>query len=233
MTLPTTRSTALITFVFLAACDSPFVPQDDAHGNKDYGLRAQEWLRWALAQPHSTASPIADETGEFCAGGQSGKFWNLAGTFEGAVERTCTVPAHKFLFFPLVNRWGVNPDHEFFATDEEFIAGATEYFAQSRASTCALTLRLDGEDLLGDDLEVLDEALYVEVLEIFEVDINPDNYGTEFGLGGPTPTLTDGHFALLRPLDAGEHVIEFGGSICEGDDVVYETAARYELTVEN
>ncbi|MBL8946614.1 MAG: hypothetical protein JNK45_25830, partial [Myxococcales bacterium] len=156
-----------------------------------------------------------------------------AGTFGGPVERTCDVPAHKYLFFPLINRWGIFLE-EFYASEQEFIDFLTEYFAANRAATCQLMLRLDGEDLVSDELEELDEALYVDVLEPFDVDINPDNWATQYGFeGGVTPMLTDGHFALLRPLEPGVHTLEFGGTVCDGEVIDFETSAIYTLNVED
>lgn len=220
--------------IVLTGCDDPVVVQDNYAARHVYEQQAERWTRWALELPHSE-SPIADETGERCDDGQSGKVWYLAGTFGGPVERSCTISHKKHVFFPLVNLWGINPDTSIDddAAQQEFIDFFTEYFPERRAATCALTLRLDGVDLLGDDLAELDELLYVEILEPFEIDINADNYASEFGFaGGPTPVLTHGHFALLRPLDPGEHVLEFGGAICDGEAIEFETSAVYNLTVD-
>jgi hypothetical protein len=220
----------------IAGCDDPVVLQSWHDKVADtYEDQAQKWTQWAIGLPHSTTSPIADETGEFCGLDQSGKVWYLAGTFGGPVERTCTIPANRHLFFPLINRWVINPytDIDDEVAQQELIDFATGYFAENRAATCSLTLRLDGEDLLGDDLEDLDEELYVDVLEPWLLDINPDNWATQYGFeGGPTPAVTDGHFALLRPLEPGEHVLELGGSTCDGDEIDFETFATYHLTVE-
>jgi hypothetical protein len=226
---------ALALLAVTTGCDDPVVSQDSKIGRKAYEEHAGEWLDWALGQPQSTASPIADETGEFCDDGQSGPVWYLAGTFGGPVERSCTIPEHRYLYFPLVNRWIINPPgYDFWESEEQYLEFAEEWFTDHRARTCALTLRLDGEDLLGDDLEELDEALYVDVLDPVIVDINPDNWATQFGfLGGPTPTVTDGHFALLRPLEPGDHVLEFGATICDGEDIEFDTLAVYNLTVED
>jgi hypothetical protein len=225
---------ALTAISTLTGCDDPVVMQTNHAARAAYEEQAQEWTQWALGQPQSTESPIADETGAMCGNDQSGKVWYLAGTFSGPVERSCTIPAKRYLFFPLVNRWIINPPgYDFWESDEAYLEFAEEWFADHRARTCSITLRLDGEDLLGDDLEELDDLLYVDVIDPFIVDINADNWATEFGfLGGDTPTVTDGHFALLRPLDEGEHVLEFGASICDGKAIEFETLATYNLTVE-
>lgn len=223
----------LLLLVGLTACDhNPLVEQTGPVSRRNYERAAVGWTRWALAQPHSTGSPISDPTGELCDVGQSGQVWYLAGTFSGPVERTCDVPAGKHLFFPLINRWGIFLA-EFYASEEEFIEFLTEYFVANRAATCQLALRLDGEDLVSDDVGELDDALYVDVLDPFEVDINADNWATDFGFeGGPTPMMTDGHFALLRPLEPGVHTLEFGGTVCDGEFGDFETSAIYTLNVD-
>jgi hypothetical protein len=220
----------------VTACDhdEQVVEQSNKHRRHVYEQQVEEWTKWALAQPHSTASPIADETGEFCNVDQSGDVFRLAGTFGGPVERTCTIPADKHLFFPLVNRWCINPEGEDgWGSEEAFQEFLHEYYPWNREHTCSLTLRLDGVDLVSDDLAELDEALYVDVYDSFIADINPDNWATAYGFeGGPTETAADGHFALLRPLEPGEHVLEFGGAICDEGAVDFETSAVYYLTVE-
>jgi hypothetical protein len=200
-----------------------------------YEEQARGWNQWALGEPHTTGSPIADPTGERCDVSQEDGVWYLAGTFGGPVERTCSIPADQYLYFPLVNRFCIEPDATI--DDEKAMAALVEfgvgYFAANRAATCELTLRLDGDDLLSPKLGVLDHALYTDVLKPFETDIDPDNWATQFGFdGGPTPMITDGHYALLNPLLPGDHVLEFGGTLCNGDDIDFETFATYHLTVE-
>jgi hypothetical protein len=218
----------------LTACDhdDPVVHQSSSAARHEYEKQVRNWTRWALEQPHSTASPIADTSGEFCDVDQSGQVWRLAGTFGGPVERSCTIPADRYLFFPLVNRWCIAPEGAY-ESPEAFQEFLHEYYPWNREHTCILTLRLDGVDLLGDDLADLDEALYVDVYDTFITDINADNWATQYGFeGGPTVTAADGHFALLRPLEPGEHVLEFGGTICDEGEVDFETSAVYHLTVE-
>ena len=53
--------------------------QSHPHGNT-YGEWAAEWWQWALETPASV-NPVLDMTGEFCAEGQKGHVWFLAGTF--------------------------------------------------------------------------------------------------------------------------------------------------------
>lgn len=69
---------------------------------KTYGQWAAAWWQWALSAP-TPVNPLVDPVGADCAAGQSGSVWFLAGTFGGAVTRTCNVPVGRSLFFPVAN----------------------------------------------------------------------------------------------------------------------------------
>jgi len=115
--------------------------------------------------------------------------------------------------------------------NQALIAYIADYSDYLFAHTCSLTVRLDGQDLYG--AEDYDD-LYLSVLEPFDVELfdGPDNFADGFGLvGGTVPTVGTGHYAKLAPLTPGDHVLEFGGVICDGDDVLFETLATYELHV--
>jgi hypothetical protein len=197
-----------------------------------YRAKARAWIEWALEQPWSTG-PVVDEDGHACAQGQSGNTWFLAGTAGGAVQRSCTIPHGKKLFFPLLDYW-VAARAENVDTDEElqhyldFVAG---WFESQHAATCSLTLRIDGQDLLPD-FETMDEELFAQELDPFPVELQADNFGT--GPAGTRTTTTAGHWALLHPLPPGDYVLELGGAQCDDDDeVIFETSATYALHVQH
>ena len=239
------RITSLIKLPLLGACAltllasgcekvGPLILQSDVQTEKAYDELTKEWLRWALGQPHQSG-PILDQDGSACANEQQGKVWYLAGTWGGPVERDCTVPANKALFFPLINRW-VIPGQDVDEPEEiqPYLDWIPGYFAGGRAGTCELTLRIDGEDILPTT-EDLDAELYVAQLEPFDIELDEDNWATQWGKpGGYFPSAwVDGHWALLEPLPAGDHVVEFGGAICDdNDELVWSTAATYYLHVE-
>src|SRR5215472_11893649 len=68
-----------------------------------YGEWSAQWWQWVYAAPDG-ANPVQDTTGDFCAVNQpAGKVWFLAGTFGlTGVERSCTIPENRALFYPLV-----------------------------------------------------------------------------------------------------------------------------------
>jgi hypothetical protein len=80
---------------------------------KSYGEWGAAWWNWAFSSPVEINS-VVDETGEFCDVNQSGPVWFLAGISgfvppaDVPLERECTVPAGKALFFPILNSFCVD-----------------------------------------------------------------------------------------------------------------------------
>ncbi|PYJ19840.1 MAG: hypothetical protein DME99_11560, partial [Verrucomicrobia bacterium] len=68
-----------------------------------YGEWGAQWWRWAYSFPAAQFPPL--QAGEVdCSLGQSGSVWFLAGTAgQGPVTRSCTIPAGKALFFPIIS----------------------------------------------------------------------------------------------------------------------------------
>lgn len=210
----------------------PIVLQDSEAGATIHELLARRWLEWAMGLPFSTG-PVTDTTGEQCGLGQSGAVWMLAGTTGGSVTRSCTIPEHKAIYLPLVNHWMIPPAQYVDAPEElaDFLAFAEYYFPAVRDATCSLTLRLDGEDLFAST-EEMDAALWADVYDPFKITLDDDNYFGPSRPGGTQPAaLTAGHYALLTPLSPGEHTLELGGALCDGDEVFFETSAVYHLHV--
>lgn len=205
---------------------SPLVTQERPADRAAYQRDAAGWLTWMMALPFSTG-PVADTTGASCGQGQHGRVWYLAGTTGGAVTRTCTIPANKQIFVPLINRWGVSPELD------QFVPDVLAWFDESRAANCSLTLRLDGRDLLPAPSAV-DAALYASVDAPFSLVINDDNWASAYGVpGGDTRGMTSGYYALFEPLSPGDHVLEIGGATCDAGAVDFSTAATYTLHVED
>jgi hypothetical protein len=212
------------------------VPQSNQVLQDLYELGAKEWLRWVMDVPWSTG-PVPDTTGASCGQGQTGPMWFLAGTGGGPVTRSCTIPKNKRLFFPLVNSWVV-PTAESVADPADFanyLAFVEDYLPASRLRTCELHLTLDGVAIGGGTTAELDSKLWVQILDPFSLVVNDDNWASQFGRpGGFTPAATlAGHWALITPLTTGNHVVEFGGSLCDENDVVeFTTSAVYNITVQ-
>ena len=86
----------------MAQSVSPLAPDTKLGGRSTADLSA-EWWKWAMASPPEI-NPVRDASGKHCAVVQNGQVWFLAGGFGSArITRQCTIPADKYIFFPVVN----------------------------------------------------------------------------------------------------------------------------------
>jgi hypothetical protein len=144
--------------------------------------RAARWVRW-IASVSPMRDPIDDPTGEHAAEGQPDDLWFLAGSYGKKVTRTCTVPAGRPLFFPIIISWQHAAD------------GPVERFAGA-----PLMCRLDGVDLPAQEV-VCDRP--------FEVAGRLGNPVT--GRRKPAPMLCSGLWSTLEPPAPGPHELYFQG----------------------
>lgn len=215
------------------AVDVAEQPMDGSLARPPTKRLVREWQRWAMKLPWSTG-PINDPTGAACAMGQGGSVWFLAGTSGGSAARECNIPHGKELFFPLINRFCLFPP-EFYPDPHAIKAdlpAVEEWYADQLQHTCSLTLRIDGEDAFEGGFAEMVDDLYVQLDHVFEIQLNADSFLTQYGVAaGPMPSTGAGHYVRIKPLPPGDHVVELGGSTCDGDEVWFETAVTYHLHV--
>lgn len=168
------------------------------------------WWPWAL-EKSTAASPLngSYDGGPRCNGqaanGSAKDVWFLAGTITGEkVERTCTVPAGKEIFFPVFNLLDFNVNGA--QTEEELqqeVEGWTDdALAHPKRPLFAI---VDGEPV---EMNRLDSPS-----ALFHYTLQKDAYLTDFGIEpGPYVGVTDGVWVTLPPLSEGEHTIHFGGN---------------------
>jgi len=198
-----------------------------------YSEWAARWWQWALAQP-ARVNPLTDTTGRFCARGQRGRMWFLAGTMGGpAVTRRCTIPRGRWLLFPIVNSFsGAIPSDPAAQRTEAFQRGVV---AGVRRAT-NLRVRLDGRRLRRP-------RRYLEYSTVFRVVLPARNLlGVDAACQpSPTagagcvisPTVDAGFYVALPPLSPGRHRLRFGGTLPASGPGGTPTrvAVRYFLTV--
>jgi hypothetical protein len=194
-------------------------------GGQSYGRWAAQWWQWALGVPAATT--VFDQSGENCAERQVDDTWFLAGSFgPEPVVRSCTIPAGKALFFPLVNYGSFA-----FLTDPP--AARTEAFLRQQA-TCQLPVELFAEI---DGFRIARLKRYFtgrrgSQSPIFTVQLPPGNI---LGAGDGdipelvlSPSAEQGFYLFVKPLPPGEHVVHWEARGCS------ETAQdiTYHLTIE-
>jgi hypothetical protein len=208
---------------------------------KTYGEWAAEWVRWSEAGP-ADENAITDTSGEFCAANQPKKdVWFLAGTFGGLVERTCTIPKDRALFYPLFESPWIDcpgtPDEDLSDAQVRFIvAGQID-------AACQLTSTLDGVAI--SSLRVL----IVRAQSRRFRTVLPDNPAIAGVcdpplVGGKTGRrIVDGYWVMLPPLSPGKHTLTLHGAMCAFPDpedksvppdpqrgrIIFENGVTYHL----
>jgi hypothetical protein len=181
---------------------------------KSYGEWSATWWKWANSIP-SDINPLLDQTGENCDVQQSGKVWFLAGSFGETVERDCTIPEGKAIFFPIIYVACYQTADEF---DEEV---ERENCSSIIDLVSNLEVTVDGNEL--EDLEQ-----YRVQSPVFTLTVGENNL-----LGEPPGTtvrgIADGYWIMLAPLPRGEHEIHFIGEIEEFD---FSIDVTYHITVQ-
>jgi hypothetical protein len=216
-------------------------PINSVPAGQTYGQWAAAFWQWVLGVPdnkysarseHQRVNPLKDITGEHCAEHQIGDVWFLAGSWVGSVNRSCTIPAGKSLFFPLINNVYVG-----FLTDPP--EQRTEQFARDQAACtepAVISVSLDG-------IEVNNPTSYFtgpsgsqspafNVQMPFGVaDDGPGNLLESLGYKIKqvrewflSPSAEQGYYLFFSPLQPGPHRLQWSASGCTAgstQDVVY------------
>jgi len=191
------------------------VPASSVAYGRTYSEWSAAWQQWALSIPVAN-HPLFDN-GD-CSVGQSGPVWFLGGKFCALnnpncgtthVVRSCSVPAGKALYIPVLNaEWSVLEmnDPKFQIADLRVLAGSNIDGATN------LSFDIDGAKIprLKKDFRVQSSA--------FVFTIPDDNLFTAVGegpyLGGSYfPGLDDGVYVMLAPLSGGSHKVHFHGTL--------------------
>uniref|UniRef100_B8HSL5 Uncharacterized protein n=1 Tax=Cyanothece sp. (strain PCC 7425 / ATCC 29141) TaxID=395961 RepID=B8HSL5_CYAP4 len=178
-------------------------------GSKIFGLSYQEWSaawwQWIYSLPKDN-HPLTDLTGEYCATGQHGPVWFLAGaTVQTPVNRTCHLPSNKAIFFPVVNAFANNAGN----TPGDIVGDSQKQCEALGGGAAApdgtLEVKLDGRSIPGLEKRfnvgcVLHDVFFTTGQNIFGW------YGTSNGKGGLVyPQVGVGYYVMLKPLKPGIH----------------------------
>jgi hypothetical protein len=198
-----------------------------------YSQYAAKWWQYSLSIP-VPQSPFLDQTGANFAVGQSGPVWYLSGTLcvnpngvlctaaaPAVVVRNVTLPAGKFLFFPVLNAEAdnINPG----GPDFTYTADQLRAFAvQQQDAAENMVLDVDGR-------AVPDVGRFRFTSPPFAYTLPENNiYSYITGINIPArtvyPAVSDGVYVMLAPLSPGHHTIHFAGDTGAGNfalDVTY------------
>jgi hypothetical protein len=180
--------------------------------NKILGAK---WWQWALEIP-TPINPLIDANP--CNVNQHGYFFFLAGTTGGAaVERSCTIPKGKAIFFPVYTFFQTieanNPNLDTIPEIKQAVINNVNQATNLKASVDGTNIKVDSK------LRAL--------TRIFEFTLPADNIYNEPNLG-PYTTVADGYWVGLNPLKAGNHEISFSANGPGG----FRTDVTYHIKVQ-
>ncbi len=209
-----------------AQAEEQIIPVNaNAYGNT-YGEWSGRWWQWLLSIPEAT-NPNLDTTGANCDQKQAGPVWFLAGAFSSTtVTRTCTVPARKALFFPIVNGLFGAAAGDCKPTNPQVECNIADLRVMDAAALdpVILTASIDDQSLAN----LRRQRVQSPVLTItFPA-------GAVFGSNAGTfaPNVSDGYWLMVPPLPAGRHTIRFKGVISGGPFSGTVIEVTYRLTVQ-
>ena len=203
--------------------------RDSVVYGRTMGEWSAEWWQWAFSIPVDIHPLFSNPD---CSVGQSGPVWFLGGSFvSNTALRSCTVPAGKALFFPILNG-------EDSALEESFNNGCSDPIFGSTIvglSKCAVggqngvsvTAEIDGAPVphLAERFRVQSPAFG---FTLPENNLLKATTGNPYAAGAYFPSAGDGYYLMLSPLNAGNHVIHFHGV---GSGGSFTLDITYNLTV--
>ncbi|MDQ3837024.1 MAG: cache domain-containing protein, partial [Thermoproteota archaeon] len=145
--------------------------------------------------------PAYDDSGKYCAEGQSGPVWFLAGSYELPAERFCTIPAGKAILLPILNSECSYAEFRNLNKEEDLRQCAKEI----QDTVVHLEASIDGMPISGLEQYRVQSPLFNLTLGQNNIpDLPPDT---------TTQAVSDGNWLFLKPLLTGEHVIYFKGGL--------------------
>jgi hypothetical protein len=186
-----------------------------------YENLSSQWWQWMWAQP-ADVNPLSDPDGTHCAQGQSGNIWFLAGNGGGSTTRTCTMPAGKQVFFPVMN---ADVDNVWDPPTSYTVDELRQMATAAMDDPVSLEATIDG-------VAIQDLASYRVQSGPFAYTLPDGNLYQSWGLDVPagtySPAIADGYWLLHTPFPPGEHVVHFSGESSFG----FALDVTYYLTVE-
>jgi hypothetical protein len=210
---------SLTTFTYADSINPGVFSKDSAPYGIPYGDWLAKWWQWTFSIP-TVQHPRDAYTPEKCALNQEGPVWFLADQLGGREERTCTIPAGKAIFVPL-------------------LVGECDYSMPDVKSDqdlrrCAMAGNEYGViEATVDGVKLKSLEQYRTQSGFFNITIPEDNiYNSR---AGTFRALTDGFFVFLEPLPPGKHDVHLKVSVLNPIEQQYNYNAdwTYHLIIAN
>jgi hypothetical protein len=209
LALSTFSSTTL--FISADSMNPGVFSKDSAPYGIPYGEWLAKWWQWSFSIP-AAQHPRDAYTPEKCALNQKSPVWFLADQLGGQEERTCTIPAGKAIFVPL-------------------LVGECDYSSPDVKTDEALRRCAKAGDEYGvieatvDGVKIKNLEQYRAQSGFFNLTIADDNiYGQP---AGTYRAFTDGFFVFLEPLPPGRHDVHLKVSVLNPAKPIYNYNADW------
>lgn len=198
-----------------------------------YGLTSAGWIekysQWLLSLPVS--DNILLNPGAGCDAGQSGPVWFLTASSRGAVTRSCTVPAEKSIFIPMIFYFNAYPcpDPNFQPAPGQSLEDFLTEGAQSLIDNFVTELEME-----VDGVSLQNPFKYRATSSLFIFTAHPSVIpvlGIPCLTGSPQPAVSDGYWVMLKPLSVGSHTLRVSSKLVFGDGGIFESDVTYFLQV--
>jgi hypothetical protein len=166
-------------------------------------------------------SAVVDETGAQCHVNQTGDVWFLAGGYgTSLIQRSCAVPAGKYLFFPVINMVYAQPGNH-----RVSCAAAMYRAALNNDALLVIDVELDGARLTEPERYRLKSPECFDLAGRIPLELNPARV---------YPSAADGYWMMLKPLPRGSHTLKFRAIYNRADGAFGSMAQdiEYSLTIE-
>lgn len=198
-----------------------YAPNENVLG-MSYGDWSAAWWQYVLLFTNDV-SPYSDTTGQYCNEGQGGPVFFLVGGPVNPTIRSCTIPAGKALFVPIINVECSSLETPPFQgrNNQEARVCAASYVDSTNTKHLKFTI---------DGVKVKHLAAFRVQSPFYYFNMMPPE-NNFLGTHGMTEgySVSDGYWVMVKPLSLGTHVIHFEGSWTAGGGAVQNVT--YNLTV--
>ena len=200
-----------------------YAPNENVLG-MSYGDWSAAWWQYVLLF-RNDVSPYSDTIGQYCNEGQGGPVFFLVGGPVNPTIRSCTIPAGKALFAPIINVECSSVEGDGFQGRNDQEARACAALWNDGTDIKRLKFTIDGKMVreLGD-FRAQSPFYYFNMMP-------PTN--NFLGTHGVTEgySVSDGYWVMVKPLSPGTHVIHFEGYWTSGPGAGAAQNVTYNLTV--
>lgn len=180
-----------------------------AIAGKTFDAWSAAWWRWVLRIP-ADRNPLNDTTGAFCKEGQAGEVWFLAAGAAPGTTLACTIPAGKYLYFPIVTAvWVATEDWETFPMAR---AAANQWIDRMTA----ISTTLNGVALTRLRSRRSESVRFTVLFpfnKLWGISALPAGCSLVAAGYSCPDSVTNGDWVMLKPLPAGQYTLRIQGRV--------------------